>query len=51
MGCTVASAQEAKTVNVFNPHWYGQVQIGRPHTLGETGLRKLLSPNAPLGGA
>ena len=49
MGCTVASAQEAKTVNVFNPHWYGQVQIGGQYTLGEIGFGKLLSPNAQLG--
>ena len=49
MGCTAASAQEAKTVNVFNPHWYGQVQIGGQYTLGEIGFGKLLSPNAQLG--
>ena len=49
MGCTIASAQEAKTVNVFNPHWYGQVQIGGQYTLGEIGFGKLLSPNAQLG--
>ena len=49
MGCTAASAQEAKTVNVFNPHLYGQVQIGGQYTLGEIGFGKLLSPNAQLG--
>ena len=49
MGCTVASAQEAKTVNVFNPHWYGQVQIGGQYTLGEIGFGKLLSPNVQIG--
>ena len=49
MGCTAASAQEAKTVNVFNPHRYGQVQIGGQYTLGEIGFGKLLSPNAQLG--
>ena len=49
MGCTAASAQEAKTVNVFNPHWYGQVQIGGQYTLGEIGFGKLLSPNAQIG--
>lgn len=49
MGCTAASAQEAKTVNVFNPHGYGQVQIGGQYTLGEIGFGKLLSPNAQLG--
>ncbi len=50
MGCIAASAQEAdKTVNVFNPHWYGQVQIGGQYTLGEIGFGKLLSPNAQIG--
>ena len=43
MGCISASAQEAdKTVNVFNPHWYVQAQIGGQYTLGEVGLGKLL---------
>lgn len=50
MGCIAASAQEAdKTVNVFNPHWYGQIQIGGQYTLGEIGFGKLLSPNAQIG--
>lgn len=50
MGCISASAQEAdKTVNVFNPHWYVQAQIGGQYTLGEIGFGKLLSPNAQLG--
>lgn len=50
MGCIAASAQEAeKTVDVFNPHWYGQVQIGGQYTLGEIGFGKLLSPNAQIG--
>ena len=50
MGCISASAQEAdKTVNVFNPHWYVQAQIGVQYTLGEVGFGKLLSPNAQLG--
>ncbi len=49
MGCTAVSAQEAKTVNVFNPHWYGQIQIGGQYTLGEIGFGKLLSPNAQIG--
>lgn len=49
LGCTAASAQEDKTVNVFNPHWYGQVQIGGQYTLGEIGFGKLLSPNAQIG--
>lgn len=50
MGCISASAQEAdKIVNVFNPHWYVQAQIGGQYTLGEVGFGKLLSPNAQLG--
>ena len=50
MGCISASAQEAdKTVNVFNPHWYVQAQVGGQYTLGEIGFGKLLSPNAQLG--
>ncbi len=50
MGCISASAQEAdKTVNVFNPHWYVQAQIGGQYTLGEISFDKLLSPNAQLG--
>lgn len=49
MGCVAASAQEAKTVNVFNPHWYVQAQVGGQYTLGEIGFGKLLSPNAQVG--
>ena len=50
LGCVSASAQEAdKTVNVFNPHWYVQAQIGGQYTIGEIGFGKLLSPNAQLG--
>ncbi len=49
LGCTAVSAQEAKTVEVFNPHWYGQVQIGGQYTLGEISFGKLLSPNAQIG--
>ena len=50
MGCVTASAQEGdKTVNVFNPHWYVQAQIGGQYTLGEISFGKLLSPNAQLG--
>jgi spermidine/putrescine-binding protein len=34
LGCTAASAQEeAKTVNVFNPHGYLQLQVGGQETL------------------
>lgn len=50
MSCTMASAQpEAKTEYVFNPHWYGQVQIGGQYTLGEVGFGDLLSPNIQVG--
>ena len=50
MGCVTASAQEAdKTVNVFNPHWYVQLQGGAQYTLGEISFGKLISPNAQLG--
>ena len=49
LGCTAASAQEAKTVNVFNPHGYLQVQIGVQETLGEIGFGDLLSPNVQVG--
>jgi outer membrane protein OmpA-like peptidoglycan-associated protein len=50
MGCISASAQEAdKTVNVFNPHWYVQAQVGGQYTLGEISFDKLLSQNAQLG--
>ena len=49
LGCTAASAQEAKTVNVFNPHGYLQVQIGGQETLGEIGFVDLLSPNVQVG--
>ena len=49
LGCTAASAQEAKTVNVFNPHGYLQVQIGGQETLGEIGFSDLLSPNVQIG--
>ncbi|MBV3387846.1 OmpA family protein [Segatella copri] len=50
MGCVTASAQEAdKTVNVFNPHWYVQAQVGGQYTLGEIGFSDLISPNAQVG--
>ena len=49
LGCTAASAQEAKTVNVFNPHGYLQVQIGGQETLGEIGFGDLLYPNVQVG--
>ncbi len=44
-----ASAQEAKTEYVFQPHWYVQAQIGGQYTLGEVDFSDLLSPNAQIG--
>ena len=51
MGCLSVAAQEpaAKTVYVFQPHWYGQLQVGGQYTLGEIGFSDLLSPNAQIG--
>ena len=43
-----ANAQETVTEYVFQPHWYGQLQIGGQETLGEGSFGKLLSPNAQL---
>ena len=43
-----ANAQETVTEYVFQPHWYGQLQIGGQETLGEGKFGKLLSPNAQL---
>lgn len=45
-GCLAASAQqEVKTEYVFNPHWYGQLQVGMQHTLGEVDFGDLNSLN------
>jgi outer membrane protein OmpA-like peptidoglycan-associated protein len=43
-----AQEQQAKTVEVFNPHWYMQGQFGMQHTLGEVGFGSLVSPNAQI---
>lgn len=43
-----ANAQETVTEYVFQPHWYGQLQIGAQETVGEGSFGKLLSPNAQL---
>lgn len=43
-----ANAQETVTEYVFQPHWYGQLQIGGQETLGEGKFGKLLSGNAQL---
>lgn len=48
VGCISASAQEAKTEYVFNPHWYVQAQGGGQYTLGEAKDKDLFSPNAQL---
>lgn len=49
MGTIAASAQEAKTIEVFVPHWYIQGQFGTQYTLGEISSNKLMSPNAQVG--
>lgn len=48
MAGVCANAQETVTEYVFQPHWYGQLQIGGQETLGEASFGKLLSPNAQL---
>ena len=48
LGFMSASAQEQKTVEVFNPHWYVQLQGGAQYTLGERDFDELLSPNAQV---
>ena len=49
LGCMTATAQQATTEYVFNPHWYVQGQFGGQYTLGEISFDKLLSMNAQLG--
>lgn len=46
--CANAQGQKTETVDVFNPHWYIQAQIGGQHTLGEVSFGDLISPNAQL---
>lgn len=49
VGCISASAQqEVKKEEVFQPHWYGGVQVGMQHTLGEIDWSDLNSLNAQL---
>lgn len=48
LGGLCASAQEEVVEYDFNPHFFGQVQIGGQETLGEGSFGKLLSPNAQL---
>ena len=43
-----ANAQETVTEYVFQPHWFGQLQIGGQETLGEGKFGKLLSGNAQI---
>ncbi len=48
LGGLCANAQETVTEYEFQPHWYGQAQIGLQETLGEGAFGKLLAPNAQL---
>lgn len=52
MGFMTASAQEQQpqTENVFNPHWFVQVQGGAQYTLGELSFGDLISPNVQVSG-
>lgn len=52
MGFMTASAQEQQpqTENVFNPHWFVQVQGGVQYTLGEISFGDLISPNVQVSG-
>ena len=43
-----ATAQNAKTEYVFNPHWYVQGQVGGQYTLGEGSFGDLFSPNVQV---
>ena len=49
LGIMSASAQEQQVIEVFNPHWYVQLQGGAQYTLGERDFGKLISPNAQIG--
>lgn len=44
----VAQAPQEEVEYVFNPHWYGQLQIGGQETLGEGSFKELLAPNAQI---
>ena len=44
----VAQQSKADPSVEFNPYWYGQIQGGIGHTIGETDFTKLLSPAAAL---
>ena len=43
-----ANAQEVVTEYVFQPHWFGALQLGGQETLGEGKFGKLLSGNAQI---
>jgi len=45
LGFMSASAQAQETIEVFNPHWYVQLQGGAQYTLGERDFKDLISPN------
>jgi hypothetical protein len=50
LGAQVAFAQQSKTDSSveFRPHWYGQIQGGAAHTVGETVFKDLISPAGAL---
>lgn len=50
LGTQVVFAQQSKSDPTleFNPHWYGQIQGGAAHTVGETVFQDLLSPAGAL---
>lgn len=45
-----AQAPQEETEEVFNPHWYVQVQGGVQYTLGEISFGDLISPNFQISG-
>lgn len=48
--CASAQAQQPQTVEVFDPHWFVQVQpLGAQYTLGEVGFSDLISYNVQAG--
>ena len=48
MAGVCANAQEVVTEYVFQPHWFGALQLGGQETLGEGRFGKLLSGNAQI---
>lgn len=50
-GLTASAQEQEKTENVFNPHWYIEVQpLGMQYTLGEVSFGDLLSYNLQVAG-